>query len=341
MSNLFKILSIDGGGIRGLLPAMIVAEIEKRLRIATGKADSYLSDYFDLIAGTSAGGLLACFYLYRHNGIRYDAAQAVDLYEKYGAKIFHKRLFPFIMRLFDSLYPDSSIEQALGNIFGEAKLSDAPCNSAILAYHITDRKAVIFTADAARREKGRDYLLRDIARATSAAPTYFRVAKATAMDGVPSYLIDGGIYANDPALCAMIEARKTKFRKGEDVTASCDRDAYPKLKDMLVVSLGTGNTAKSYRYESAKHWGVISWAIPLIDMLQSSSAEVVSYQVHSLFDAENGSERYIRIEPELYDVNHRMDDASPKNIARIIEAGNRYIAAHSELLDKIVQKIVV
>ena len=331
MKTRFKILAIDGGGIRGLLPAMIVAEIEKRLRIATGKTDSYLSDYFDLIAGTSTGGLLACYYLYHHNGVRFNAAEAVDLYEKYGATIFQKRLFRFFIRLFDALYPEKGFEQVLYNIFGDAKLSDALCNSAILAYHITDRKAVIFTADTARREKGNDYLLRDIARATSAAPTFFRVAQATAMDGVPSCLIDGGIYANDPALCAMIEAKKTKFR---------DRDEYPKLKDMYVVSLGTGQTAKSYRYESAKRWGVINWAIPLIDMLQSSSAEVVSYQVKSLFDAENCSDSYVRIVPELYDVNHRIDDASPKNIARIKEAGNCFISAHSELLDKIVSDLV-
>ena len=331
MKTNFNILTIDGGGIRGLLPAMIVAEIEKRLRWATGKADSYLSDYFDLIAGTSAGGLLACYYLYHHNGVRYDATEAIDLYEKFGATIFHKRFFRNFIRLFDSLYSEKGIEQVLFNIFGTAKLSDAPCNSAILAYHITEHKAIIFTADTARREKGRDYLLRDIARATSAAPTYFRVAQATAMDGVPSYLIDGGIYANDPTLCAMIEAKKTKFR---------DRDEYPKLKDMNIISLGTGQTAKSYRYESVKRWGVIRWAIPLIDMLQSSSAEVVNYQVKSLFDAENCNDRYIRIMPELYDVSHRMDDASPKNIARIKEAGNRYIASHSALLDKIVSDLL-
>ena len=263
MKTRFNILSIDGGGIRGILPAMVIAEIEKRLRIATGKTDSFLSDYFDLIAGTSAGGLLACYYLYYHNGLRFNATEAVDLYEHYGATIFQKRCFRFFIRLFDALYPEKGIEQVLYNIFGDAKLSDAPCNSAILAYHITERKAVIFTADTARCEKGRDYLLRDIARATSAAPTYFRVAQATAMDGVSSCLIDGGIYANDPTLCAMVEAKKTKFR---------DRDEYPKLKDMYVVSLGTGHTTKPYRYENAKRWGVISWAIPLIDMLQSSSA---------------------------------------------------------------------
>jgi patatin-like phospholipase/acyl hydrolase len=330
MKNRFRILSIDGGGVRGMIPAMIVAELEKRIRIRTGKADCYISDCFDLIAGTSAGGILACFYLYRHNGNRFDASKAVDLYEKHGKTIFQKRLFRNIIRFFDALYPDKGIDRVLHETFGDAKLSDAPCNSAVMAYHITDRKAVIFTADSARKDKGRDYLLRDIARATSAAPTYFRVAQATSMDNVSSYLIDGGIYANDPTICALVEARKTKFR---------DHDAFPGIKDMYVLSLGTGNTSKPYRYESAKYWGVINWAIPVIDMLQSSSAEVVSYQTKSLFEAENRPDQYIRIVPELYSVTHKMDDASAPNIANLKKAGAQCITTHSYLLDKIVNDL--
>ncbi len=330
MKKTFSILSIDGGGIRSMLPAMLIAEIEKRLRMATGKHDCYISDYFDLIAGTSAGGILACYYLYNHNGKRLDATKAVDMYETYGKTIFQKRLFRNVIRLFDALYPENGIDQILYNTLGDAKLSESPCNCAIMAYDITDRKAVIFTADAARREKGRDYLLRDIARATSAAPTFFRVAQATSMDNVPSYLIDGGIYANDPTICGIIEARKTMFRK---------REQTPKIKDMYVVSIGTGNIAKSYAYERAKRWGVISWAIPVIDMLQSSSAEVVSYQVKSLFDSENSSDNYIRIVPDLHNASTQLDDASPKNIRNLKEAGTRSIATHSALIDQIVSKL--
>ena len=157
----FRILAIDGGGIRGMIPAILIAEIENRLRRATGKSDCYISDYFDLIAGTSTGGMLACFYLYNHNGVRLDASKAIDLYTNHGAKIFKKRPFRCIIRLFDALYPDRGIEKTLKRTFGDALLSEAPCNSAVMAYDITTRKAVIFTADDARREKGRDYLLRD------------------------------------------------------------------------------------------------------------------------------------------------------------------------------------
>jgi patatin-like phospholipase/acyl hydrolase len=151
------------------------------------------------------------------------------------------------------------------------------------------------------------------------------------MSGDFAYLIDGGIYANDPTICAIIEAKKTGFGQSGE---------YPKISDMLVVSIGTGKVVKSYNYEKSKKWGVISWAIPVIDMLQSSSAEVVSYQVDKLFDSENCREQYIRIVPELYDVSHKMDDASPKNIARLRDAGRKYIANNSGQLDEIVQLII-
>ena len=331
MSKYFRILTIDGGGIRGMLPAMIIAELEKRLRQVTGKSDSYISDYFDMIAGTSTGGILACYYLYNNNKVRYDASKAVDMYENHGATIFQKRLFRFFIRFFDALYPSKGIDSVLKNTFGEAKLSDSPCNSAIMAYDISERKAVIFTRDSARRDMSRDYKLREIARATSAAPTFFRVAKAEAMDGTPSYLIDGGIYANDPTICAIVEAKKTMLS---------DSGEYPKINDMYIVSISTGKIVKSYKYESAKKWGVIRWAIPVIDMLQSSSAEVVSYQVDKLFDAEGCSDRYIRIVPELYDVSHKMDDASLKNIASIKTAGQRYISDNTFQLDEIINNLI-
>ena len=111
MSKYFRILSIDGGGIRGLLPAIIIAELEKRLRQATGKADSYISDYFDMIAGTSTGGILACYYLYNNSGYRYDASKAVEMYENYGSTIFPKRLFRFFIRFFDALYPSKQLDE--------------------------------------------------------------------------------------------------------------------------------------------------------------------------------------------------------------------------------------
>ena len=331
MSKFFRILSIDGGGIRGMLPAMIIAELEKRLRQATGKVDSYISDYFDMIAGTSTGGILACYYLYNNNGSRLDAAKAVDIYANHGATIFKKRLFRFFIRFFDALYPSKGIDSVLKNTLGEARLSDSPCNSAIMAYDISERKAVIFTRDSAIKEPGRNYKLRDIARATSAAPTFFRATKAEAMNGVPSYLIDGGIYANDPTICAIVEAKKTPFH---------DINQYPQIKDMYVVSISTGKIAKSYNYERVKKWGVISWAIPVIDMLQSSSAEVVSYQAEKLFDSEGCGDRYIRIVPDLYEASHDMDDASPGNIANMKSAGEKYIASYGKQLDEIVKNLI-
>lgn len=86
----YKILSIDGGGIRGILPAMILQEMENRLRQRSGIADARIADYFDMIAGTSAGGMLACSMLYNHNGQKMDCSKAVELFENGGPTIFKK-----------------------------------------------------------------------------------------------------------------------------------------------------------------------------------------------------------------------------------------------------------
>ena len=332
MSKFFRILSIDGGGIRGIMPAIIISELEKRLRLSTGKPDSYISDYFDMIAGTSTGGMLACYYLYNNDGNRLDAVNAIDMYEKHGATIFKTRLLRRIIQyIFDPLYHENGINKVLKETFGDVKLSEAPCNSTIMAYDITARKAVIFTSETARNKESRNYYLRDIARATSAAPTYFRVAKTKAMNGDCSYLIDGGIYANDPTLCAIVEAKKTKYP---------DRDECPKIKDMYVVSLGTGEIKEPYKYKKAKHWGRFCWILPLIDMLLSSGSEVVSFQVKKLFEAENSKSNYKRIVPKLINVNDEMDDASPKNIANLKSVAEQYIANNSNKLDEIVKQLI-
>ncbi len=327
----YKILSIDGGGIRGILPAMILQEMERRLRQRTGNANARIADCFDMIAGTSAGGMLACSMLYNHDGKKMDCATAVELFEQGGPKIFKKTFLNQIRRVFDSLYPAKNIESVLADIFGNSQLSDSDKEGLITAYDITNREAVLFDTDSARREPHRDYRLADIARATSAAPTYFPVAEVSSMAGTQKCLVDGGIYANDPSLCAIIEAKKKVWK---------ETNCAPKIHDMYVVSIGTGRVSKSYLYNKAKSWGLVSWALPVIDILQSSGAEVISYQVSKLFEAEDCQSQYVRLTPEIGKASDQMDDGSVKNIEALKESANNYIQAHSADLDRVIDDLL-
>lgn len=323
----YKILSIDGGGIRGILPAMILQEMEKRLRERLGKPTARIADYFDMIAGTSAGGMLACSMLYKHDGKKMDCSKAVELFESGGPIIFKKTCFNQIRRVFDSMYPAKNIESVLAEIFGDSQLSESDMEGLITAYDITNREAVLFDTDSAKRDPNRDYRLADIARATSAAPTYFPVAEVASMGGTKKCLVDGGIYANDPSLCAIIEAKKKIWSETERA---------PKIHDMYVVSIGTGRVSKSYLYDKAKGWGLVSWALPVIDILQSSGAEVISYQVGKLFEAEECQDQYVRLTPEIGDASDQMDDGSVKNIEALKASALDYIQKHSAELDKVI-----
>ncbi|HEY4786301.1 MAG TPA: patatin-like phospholipase family protein, partial [Bacteroidales bacterium] len=175
-----RILSIDGGGIRGIIPGTVLAELEKRIAAVTKKEQAHISDYFDLIAGTSTGGILASILICPDSGkqARYTAQEAVDLYFKKGEEIFSTSLWQKIKTadgMLDEKYPVTGLEDALNEYLGNVKLSQALKPCLITSYDILNRRAVFFNSMDARDEYT-DFYLRDIARATSAAPTYFEVA---------------------------------------------------------------------------------------------------------------------------------------------------------------------
>ena len=122
--------------------------------------------------------------------------------------------------------------------------------------------------------------IKDIARATSAAPTYFAPAHIESLNGQIYSLVDGGMFANNPALCAYAEARKTLFSK---VLKDADKKDKPTAQDMIIVSLGTGSVKKQYHYNDFKHAGEIKWLEPVIDILMSGNSETVAYQLTQMY----------------------------------------------------------
>ena len=327
-----KILSIEGGGIRGIIPAVILTYIEKELQKQAGDPNATLADYFDLVAGTSTGGILACFYLIppltaQESHSRYFAAEAVEMYARHGKEIFNRK---FLRRgVTREKYAATGLEKVLNDCMGDVTLAQTRKNCIITAYDVTERKAVLFTSPEARKYEHRNYLLRDVARATSAAPTYFELAAIRSMGGAASYLIDGAVYAGNPTLCAAVEANKTIY-------ADC---ANPSVDDLYIVSIGTGKEKKTSDYRKAKDWGAIGWTRPMIDILLSASAEVVDYQMRQRFKVAGCSDCYIRLEPGLGKAKPEMDDASDENIRQLIDAGEGFVKENVEKLDGIVQSL--
>jgi len=344
MTKKITILSIDGGGIRGILPGVILTYIEERLHEKTDDKEARLSDYFDLMAGTSTGGMLTCLYITPGDDGRpkFKASDAVDLYMDNGEEIFSIPLGRRLINIFGLIkakYPVKNIERIMRSYLGDVKLSQALKPCLITAYEIFQRKTIFFNKVDTIKNETRDYYIRDIARSTSAAPTYFRPSEIHSIYGNPLYLVDGGVFANNPSMCAYAEARTLKFT---EILGRNDKYDYPGATEMVLVSIGTGSHGDPYPYTKAKRWGIVGWLKPLIDIMMSGNSETVHYELNQLFkavDPEN-VENYFRLEPTVGTAKSAMDLATKKNRDALKEAGMTFVANNTELLDKIVDLLI-
>ena len=240
-----KVLAIDGGGIRGLIPALVLAEIEHR----TGRA---IATMVDLIAGTSTGAIIACA-LARPNAM--SATRIAAAYERDGPRIFDRSLIKVITSVggfADERYDARGLVDSLRRHLGDTRLADASTGLVVTAYDLESRRALLF-------RPGRDDVsMVEAAHASSAAPTYFeplRLGDRT--------LVDGGVFAINPAALAYAE-----------VSGSLD----------ILVSLGTGEHTRRLPYSRVKDWGVLEWARPILDVVFDGSADAVDAQLRALMD---------------------------------------------------------
>ncbi len=186
-----KILSIDGGGIKGVFPASFLASIEE----TTGKN---ISEYFDLIVGTSTGGIIALGI-----GMGYSAKQMLQFYEELGPTVFGGNGFMKILRSIGfAKYDNGALRSALVDKFSERKLGESKNRLVIPSVNLETGEVHVYKTSHHDRFR-RDFKEKavDIAMATSAAPSYFPTYHSTA--GVP--LIDGGVWANNPMGMAVVE----------------------------------------------------------------------------------------------------------------------------------------
>jgi len=339
--KLVKILSIDGGGIRGIIPAMVLAKIESQ----TGRPACEL---FDLIAGTSTGGIIALGVTApgeEQAGAsqlpRWSAQQLADIYAEDGADIFHRSLVRTIETVDGLLvekYSASGLEALLERCLGDVPLSQALTDVLITSYDIQTHEPFFFKSfrpnprtpgagdDAAADANSSpmpDYAMRVVGRATSAAPTYFEPEHVMALspgDSPPDHtLVDGGTFANNPAMCAYAEALRNQ--PGADV---------------LIVSLGTGRLTESISFDQAKHWGLVQWAHPLLGVIMDGSSAAIDYQLDELLGADEG---HFRFQSVLEGVSDSLDDASASNIAGLRGVAEKLIAANASRLDALCERL--
>jgi uncharacterized protein len=348
------ILSVDGGGIRGTIPATVLTVLQEKL--ARRSKTLPLHRYFHMIAGTSTGAIIAAGLSSpkpkQPSEPAADPKTLLDLYKKKGPEIFDISLFRKVANwggLFEERYDAAPLEKILKDMLGTKTLiKDALTKLLITGYDIHTRRAVFMTNADSDHEK---FYVWQAVRGSSAAPTYFEPALVedlakTKHGEVPAIpLIDGGVFANDPAMAAYVEGCKLGWRDdGEKI---------------VILSLGTGSANRKIPYQQAKSWGAGGWInpandTPLISVLMQGQSSTASYQLNKLLNTEppsfadgatvvttanRGTLDYFRLDAPLVGVNDALDDATPDNIAKLERFGRTLAEKHDLALEEIADRL--
>lgn len=270
----FKILAIDGGGIKGLYSSTVLEHLEEQFKCS-------ISDHFDMLCGTSTGGLIALAL-----SLKIPATEVSDIYKNNGHKIFpHKAKWwgIFTQAIWKGKYSDKALQEILQDIFGDRRISESNNLLCIPSYSMTDGRPWVFKYDHKEGGLSRDNKARyvDVALATSAAPTYFPVCEIDYYDH--KQFIDGGVWANNPTLVGVIEAIKYFVGKNRE------------FDSIQVLSVSSLSLAKGKPIGWKRHRAFRGWLGDLFDTSMNGQNEFTDYVMSSLSELNEIDIEYQRI----------------------------------------------
>jgi len=280
-----RVLVIDGGGIKGVVPASFLAQVEESI-------PGSLAAYFDLIVGTSTGGIIALAL-----GLGLTGGEILAFYEKHGPKIFcGNRRFRALRRWFRAKYDAQPLRYALEDVFGQRRLGESTKRLVIPSFNVDTGEVHVWkTSHDPRFERDYKSLVVDVALSTAAAPTYFPTHRLDS--GTP--LIDGGMWANNPIAVAMVEA--IGILKWSP-------------NDLRVLSLGCTTTALDMDSGRKHSLGKFGWADRIADVfLAGQSSGAMGMAQHLVTDRNN----IMRISPlvgERYELDSCEEIPSLKGL---------------------------
>ncbi|MEO9598919.1 CBASS cGAMP-activated phospholipase [Parasphingorhabdus sp.] len=282
----FKILSLDGGGIRGIFGACLLNKMQQNYG-----AGEHLSRYFDLIAGTSTGGIIAIGL-----GLQIPTEKIEMLYMLGGKKIFPPfwtrfKIARFLKSLFMSLHNHKELESALKKNFEDKLFGESKARLVIPSFLGPKAEIAVFKTDHHPDIK-HDWKTEawKIARSTSAAPTFLQAMESN--EGVQrkrdkKYFLDGGVWANNPIMSAIVDAM-----------SSYDIE----LEQIKVLSIGTGNSAPSVSKRGLRG-GLVTWK-KIISTAMFLTTDNALGQAGLLI----GPENILRLEPDKVNSDIELDD---------------------------------
>ncbi|MDF6020904.1 CBASS cGAMP-activated phospholipase [Streptomyces sp. JH34] len=280
MTERFQILALDGGGFRGMFSAAVLARLEEDLGVR-------IADHFDLIAGTSTGGIIAMGL-----GLGLSPQQILEFYTEHGPRIFRDRSRMRSLRhLVRAKYSTEPLRAALTQVFGDRTFGESTKRLVITSYNIAADDVYLFRTPHLPGLK-RDWREKavSVALATSAAPTYL---PGMPLDG--ARLVDGGVWANNPAMVALTEAVGPL--------------SVP-LDTIRVFSLGT-TTDVRHRHRRLDRGGLLPWAGDAVEVLMRAQSESAAKQVRHFV----GKENVLRLNPMVPTGAVALDDVDTKTLS--------------------------
>ncbi|KAM1073628.1 hypothetical protein ACFX2B_018476 [Malus domestica] len=332
------VLSIDGGGIRGILPATVLIFLESKLQELDGE-EVRIADYFDVIAGTSTGGLITAMMTAPDQNKRplFEAKDIiVPFYLKHCPKIFPQSR-GIIMRmnaLRGPKYDGKYLRKLLRKILGYRRLHETVTRIVVPTFDIKLLQPHVFSTFEAEIDTSEDALLSDVCIGTSSAPTYLPAHYFKTKDSRGNdrefHLVDGGVAANNPALLAM-KPTGTVFPGSPDALAAPQSLDYQKYI-MLSLGSGTSKIEKKYDAKVASKWGILGWLYrdnghsPLVDAFTFASGDTVDLHMSMIFRSIKCEQNYLCIQDDtLSGHTPSTDKATKKNMKELVRIGERLL----------------
>ncbi|PIA46440.1 hypothetical protein AQUCO_01500169v1 [Aquilegia coerulea] len=328
--RMVTVLSIDGGGIKGIIPGAMLAFLESKLQELDG-ADVRIADYFDIVAGTSTGGLVTTMLTAPNSDNRplYAAKDINGFYVQQSPNIFPQNEINTTGPKYDGTYLRLLLEQMLGDLTIEQYLT----NVIIPAFDVKLIQPTIFTTLPTSFDISGNTKLSDICLGTSAAPTYLPAHYFETVDSngnTREYnLVDGGVAASNPTLIAMSLVSQEIINHNPDFSNIKPMDC----TRFLLISLGTGTAKWEERYTAnmVSNWSMNDWLVsngstPLIDFYSNGQADMVDIHASVLFQSSNSKTNYLRIQTDTLTGNTAsMDLATAENLQNLVEVGNELL----------------
>lgn len=331
----FRILSLDGGGIRGIMTARMLQKVEAKL-------GSPLTDHFDLIAGTSTGSIVAAALC-----LGKSAQEIYDIYAEDGMAIFpYSKLvsaqrLPLLMQygLSAPKFSDEGLISVLKKHLGDTKLSELTPNPEAAmtsvkflapTYDTISRNPVVFKSWTHDRWYAQVPIW-EVCASSASAPTYFPAHRI--LHGDQEYsLIDGGVCANNPAACALAEGIKLLRESTSESTGDI-------INQIKILSIGTGDPATPIPWEKVREWGLIQWGLRIADVFMDAPPDINRYITQQIMGGVESERehRFLRLQFPLDQESMAIDDASKPKLAYLTQMTDDYLDEVQEKLDQLLE----